>query len=82
MRIERNHRKTNRKGKSGQTLNGIGPPFLDHTLEKIQNKPIASRNMSHVSYSFCYKAFKGEQVLELFSELSSLDKPYAGFFPK
>lgn len=26
-----------RKGKPGQSMNGTGPPFLDHTLEKIQN---------------------------------------------
>lgn len=40
------------------------------------------RNISYVSYSFFYKAFKGEQVLELFIGLSSLENPYAGVFPK
>lgn len=53
MRIERNHRKTNRKGKPGQTMNGIGPPFVDHTLEKIQNKPIARNERSKEKHVAC-----------------------------
>lgn len=35
-----------RKGKPGQSVNGIGPPFLDHTLEKIQNQPTAGNGKS------------------------------------
>lgn len=75
------------KGSQGKLWMGLVLPFWTTHWKRFKTSQLqgtgeVERNISHVSYSFSYKAFKGEQVLELFSGLSSLENPYAGFFPK
>lgn len=46
-------RQKGRKGKPGQAMNGTGPPFLDHTLEMIQDQPIAGNGTSEKKHIPC-----------------------------
>lgn len=79
-------RQTEKGSQSKLCMGHVLPFWTTHwkrfKTSQLQGMGEVKRNISNVSYSFFYKAFQGEQVLELFRGLTSLENTYTGFFPK